>query len=108
MSNDTTRVDQEFRSGGRFRVWGSFLLGSLVVLALTLRFPPSDFPGWLATSLGVPLWGAYAALAALALAGALLTMGLKGTPGSIAARWLNLILFGGTLISTVGELLGNQ
>lgn len=106
MSIDAARTTPEQdAAAGRWRVITSYVLASLVVLALTLRFPPDDFTGWMATSLGVPLWVVYLILAAIALVGFLLTSGLERRHGRTGARWMNLILLVGTLLSTVLELI---
>lgn len=104
MNDDAALRPEQQRDAGRWRVVSSYVLASLVVLALTLRFPPGDFTGWMAASLGARLWVAYLVLAAIALAGFLLTLGLDRRFGRTGARWMNLILLVGTLISMVGEL----
>lgn len=105
MSIDAALTPEQGADTGRWRVITSYVLASLVVLALTLRFPPGDFTGWMATSLGAPLWVAYLILAVIALVGFLLTLGLERRHGRTGARWMNLILLVGTLVSTVGELI---
>ncbi|MBT2486448.1 MULTISPECIES: hypothetical protein [unclassified Microbacterium] len=105
MTADVHQADPQIAGTGRGRVIASYVLASLVVLALTLRFPPGDFTGWMATSLSTPLWVAYLILAAISLVGFLLTLNLERRYGRSGARWMNLILLVGTLLSTVGELI---
>lgn len=105
MTIDAALTPEQAADTGRWRVVTSYVLASLVVLALTLRFPPGDFTGWMAASLGAPLWVSYLILAAIALAGFLLTLGLDRRYGRTGARWMNLILLAGTVLSTVGELI---
>lgn len=105
MSSDAPLITEQRGSAVRWRVVASYVLASVVVLALTLRFPPGDFTGWMATSIGVPLWAAYLILAVISLVGFLLTVGLERRYGRTGARWMNLILLVGTMLSTIGELI---
>lgn len=105
MSYSAETESHSSGAGSRSRIALSYVLAAIVVLTLTIRFPPSDMTGWIAESTRAPLWAVYLALTVVAVVGFLLTLGARRRHGRTGARWMNLILAGGTLLSTIGELL---
>lgn len=85
--------------------WAPLLIGACSLLVMTIRFPPTDLTGWLASSLQVPIQIILLGCTALCLAGYLIARKTDSRAGVTLNSIVGTLALASALTSTISILI---